>query len=207
MEFQANLGDKQAQYNLACRRRAKRKFVGDDGAVHWYKKAAESEHVLAQFNLGLLFKNGFGVEANLVQAVYWLEKAANHGHADAQYELGLCLEGGIGVKKDLTLALSRFKEAADQGHKDAQGKLDEHARKERELRAYDMCPHCNVSAQKCNLLIKLQNQSSQACRNFYQAYTMMGLNPAEAEWRAAFCSTSKWVECAVNVNEQRGHHR
>jgi len=96
----ANEGDAQAQYDLACRRRSKRKFDGDDGAVYWYKEAAEREHVLAQFTLGLLFKNGFGAEKNPVQAVHWFEKAANHGLADAQYELGLCYFWGYGIKED-----------------------------------------------------------------------------------------------------------
>ena len=65
------------------------------------------------------------------------------------------------------------------------------------------CPHFNASAQKCDLLVKLQNQG----HNLLQMYTMMGAMPDKADWRGAFCTTAKWTECAVYSNEQRGDHR
>ena len=43
----------------------------DKKAVHWYRKAAEQGYAEAQFNLGLAYDNGEGVEQNFEEAVAW----------------------------------------------------------------------------------------------------------------------------------------
>jgi TPR repeat protein len=54
---------------------------------------------VAQFNLGVCYANGYGVEKNLQQAFYWHKKAAEQGHAKAQYNLGVCYDKGYGTEK------------------------------------------------------------------------------------------------------------
>ena len=73
-------------------------------AAYWYEKAANQGYAQAQYNLGLCYGNGQGVEEDYEKAVFWFEKAANQGYAEAQYFLGWCYENGIGVKKDLKKA-------------------------------------------------------------------------------------------------------
>src|SRR5262249_20595579 len=43
----------------------------------------------AEFGLGVLHANGYGVEIDLPAAARWYEKAAAKGYADAQLALGL----------------------------------------------------------------------------------------------------------------------
>jgi TPR repeat protein len=45
-------------------------------AVVWCKKAAEQGYAPAQGNLGVMYRNGHGVERNLNQAARWFQKAA-----------------------------------------------------------------------------------------------------------------------------------
>ncbi|MBR0128725.1 MAG: sel1 repeat family protein, partial [Neisseriaceae bacterium] len=44
-------------------------------AVEWYRKAAEQGDKGAQFNLGVMYANGRGVEENLNKACEWYKKA------------------------------------------------------------------------------------------------------------------------------------
>ena len=49
--------------------------------------AAESGYAFEQFDLGLRYANGFGVEKDLAKAIGWLQKAADQGHARAKKAL------------------------------------------------------------------------------------------------------------------------
>jgi len=52
-------------------------------------KRQEQGNSAAQFNLGLLYDNGQGVERDYAQAAVWYNKAADQGLARAQYNLCL----------------------------------------------------------------------------------------------------------------------
>ncbi|GBC26197.2 kinase-like domain-containing protein [Rhizophagus irregularis DAOM 181602=DAOM 197198] len=56
-------------------------------ALYWYQKAAENGNENAQYNLGLCYENGNGVEKNEETAFYWYQKAAAAANRDeeAQY--------------------------------------------------------------------------------------------------------------------------
>ncbi len=58
-------------------------------AVHWYRKAAEQKHPLAQFNLGVMYAEGQGVPSDKSQSLLWFDRAAHLGDAAAQYRLGI----------------------------------------------------------------------------------------------------------------------
>ncbi|TCJ87307.1 tetratricopeptide repeat protein [Cocleimonas flava] len=68
-----------------------------------------------QFEIGLRYEHGTGIEKNLKQAVKWYRRAAEQGHAKAQFNLASMYESGEGVEKDLKLALKWYKKAAEQG--------------------------------------------------------------------------------------------
>jgi TPR repeat protein len=72
------------------------KFANGDGvardykqAVDCYQKAANENHIEAQYQLGLLYWQGRGVPRNEAIALQWLRRAAEQGHAGAQYQVGL----------------------------------------------------------------------------------------------------------------------
>jgi len=53
----------------------------------------------AQYNLGVLYLEGRGVEHNVEQAHSWFLKAAEKDHVEAQYNLGHMSLSGMGVEK------------------------------------------------------------------------------------------------------------
>jgi TPR repeat protein len=87
------------------------------------KKAAKKGNVEAQFNLGLMYYNGLGVDKDYAKAVEWYQKAADQGLAVAQFNLGTMYENGRGVAKDYTKAFEWYEKAADQGYAKAQFNL------------------------------------------------------------------------------------
>ena len=85
----------------------------------------------AQYNLGLRYSTGRGVQRNDREAVGWYRKAAEQGHAQAQYALGVMYANGprfvclyrCGVARDDTEAVVWYRKAAEQGNADAQNNL------------------------------------------------------------------------------------
>ncbi len=76
---------------------------------------AESGAVAAQFNLGVMYKEGRGVTQDDKQAFYWIEKAARQEFAQAQYNLGLMYKEGRGATQDSKQAVYWLGKAAKQG--------------------------------------------------------------------------------------------
>lgn len=85
-------------------------------AVKWFTKAAEQENAKAQYNLGICYYYGYGVQyRDRREAVKWYTRAAEQGNADAQNDLGYCYEFGEGVDKNLKEAVKWYTKAAEQG--------------------------------------------------------------------------------------------
>ena len=61
-------------------------------AMRWFRRAADQNHAGAQFNLGLVYANGWGVQTDETEAMTWYRRAADQGHANAQHNLGLMRE-------------------------------------------------------------------------------------------------------------------
>ena len=70
------------------------------------KKAALSGDVEAQFNLGMCYYEGDGVDIDHTQASIYFQLAAAEGDADAQYSLATLFLKGEGVEKNKSSALS-----------------------------------------------------------------------------------------------------
>ena len=62
---------------------------------YWLK--AEQGNASAQFILGFMYANGYGVPKDDQAAVKWYRLAAEQGHAKAQSNLGVMYEKGRGV--------------------------------------------------------------------------------------------------------------
>ncbi|MGI9271219.1 MAG: tetratricopeptide repeat protein [Woeseiaceae bacterium] len=74
----------------------------------------------AQFCVGRLYANGFGVAMNDDLALQWYGRAAEQGHGEAQYNLGLMHANGWGVAMNDEEALKWYRLAANQGFLQAQ---------------------------------------------------------------------------------------
>ena len=75
----------------------------------------------AQYNLGVLYRDGKGVTQNYKEAVSWFFLSAAQGDADAQASLGYLHENGQGVTQDYTQAVRWYHLSASQGN--AQGQF------------------------------------------------------------------------------------
>ena len=94
-----------------------------EAAFREWLPLAELGDVEAQYNLGVLYDEGAGVEQDLAVAAGWYRKAAEQGFMDAQTNLGIMYYHGQGVERDYQEAAKWFRLAADQGDTEASGYL------------------------------------------------------------------------------------
>lgn len=86
-----------------------------------YKKAYSlysrhtSHNPLAQFTLGLFYRDGWGRASNQIEACRWFEKAAHSNIPAAQQFFGDCLARGIGRPIDGKAAVDWYRKAAANG--------------------------------------------------------------------------------------------
>lgn len=83
-----------------------------------YTSALRGEQ-MAQYQVGVMYERGIGVEQNQAQSVSWYEKSAQQGYTDAQYNLALMYASGRGVEKNLENAMVWLSKAAKQGDREA----------------------------------------------------------------------------------------
>ena len=105
-------------------------FYGNNGktkdfvkAFDYYDRAAKLNLAAAQYNLGVMYLNGYGCTKNLDEAVRWFKIAANQGYADAQYSLGVMYRDGFGDTRNYHESIDWFRKAANQGSAEAQFEL------------------------------------------------------------------------------------
>jgi TPR repeat protein len=95
-------------------------------ALRWLGPAADQGNAKAQYGLGLMYANGYGVAVDYPRAIDWLRKSANQGNADAQYLIGFMYDSGLGVPRDAVQAIAWYRKGAEQGNADAQFRLGKH---------------------------------------------------------------------------------
>ena len=88
-----------------------------------FKPLAERGYTGAQFNLGGIYHEGFGVPQDYAKALYWYRKAATQGYAKAHNNLGLMYYKGQGVPQDYAKAVYWYRKASAQGDAKAQTSL------------------------------------------------------------------------------------
>ena len=74
--------------------------------------AAEQNHFGAQYELGMSYLKGDGVDKDEKKAFELFEKAALKGDNNAQYQLALCYQHGKGTNKDFVKAYAWLKIAS-----------------------------------------------------------------------------------------------
>jgi uncharacterized protein len=87
-------------------------------ALRLLRPLAEQGDDVAQFDLGVMYNEGWGVSRDYLQAGKWYRRAAIQGNADAQFNLGMLYEHHRYAE-----AAKWYREAADQGLGDAQFRL------------------------------------------------------------------------------------
>ncbi|MFZ6720722.1 tetratricopeptide repeat protein [Undibacterium sp. Ji49W] len=92
-------------------------------AAESFRAAANKGNADAQFNLGLMYLNGEGIEQDYKQAMSWFEQSASKDNVRAQVNLGRMYAKGKGIVSNHGIAASWFRKAADQGYADAQYSL------------------------------------------------------------------------------------
>ncbi|KAI0060897.1 HCP-like protein [Artomyces pyxidatus] len=101
-------------------RRAAEAAVGDleKARMGVDTSAVKGELVLAIYEVGQCFFQGWGVKKDQKMAVSYFQVAAKLGDADAQTELAFCLANGRGCKKDRKEAAKWYRAAVAQGVSD-----------------------------------------------------------------------------------------
>lgn len=73
-------------------------------AFNWYQKAADQNDAKSQYNLAIMYLNGYGVKKDLSKSVEYYSKSALQGDADSQLQLGIRYLNGEGVEKNIQTA-------------------------------------------------------------------------------------------------------
>ncbi len=85
-----------------------------------WRPLAEAGEVEAQYALGWMYHNGYGLAIDDRAAESWWKKASAQGHVEAAYSLGaLYSVGSDMVPRDFLAALDHWAEAAAAGHEHA----------------------------------------------------------------------------------------
>ena len=84
----------------------------------------------AQFNLGWMYHNGYGLRIDDEQALNWWLRAATTGNADAHFALGDLFANGQGTEKNIEIALGWYISAALKNHDQARETLIEILKKD-----------------------------------------------------------------------------
>lgn len=93
-------------------------------AAKWYREAALTGNVEAQYRLARLVSKGApGLNADKPTAVKLLQSAAKLGHAASQNLLGQMLQNGDGIAKDEKAAVDLYRKAAAQNYAVANNNL------------------------------------------------------------------------------------
>ncbi|PCI77571.1 MAG: hypothetical protein COB20_07605 [SAR86 cluster bacterium] len=125
VEAMANAGVSEAQFLMGT---AYAETLGKDrndtAAAGWYRRAADSGHVLAAHNMGNIHFSGTGVVQDDALAVFWWTQAARAGDAIPQYRLAQMFEQGRGVELDLEQARSWYQDSARRGNTNAKIALE-----------------------------------------------------------------------------------
>ncbi len=82
----------------------------------WNGLAARNGNLIAQYKLGVMYRDGLGTLQDYQKAAEWFERSANQGHEFAQYNLGVMYRDGFGVAQNYDKAIAWFFLSSEQGN-------------------------------------------------------------------------------------------
>jgi len=68
-------------------------------AINRLKKLADNGDAVAQYELGVCYREGKQVKEDYREAVRWFLRAANQGHGEGQYNCGVAYYEGLGLEE------------------------------------------------------------------------------------------------------------
>lgn len=84
------------------------------------KPHAQRGDAEAQYNIGWMYLNGYGLAMNDSLALEWWQRASDQGHTDARFSIAMLYSFGDGqVTKNMDRAIDYYLLAAQDGHEDA----------------------------------------------------------------------------------------
>ncbi|SSS46584.1 TPR repeat-containing SEL1 subfamily protein [Acinetobacter baumannii] len=93
--------------------------VDYEQAFNWYKKAADQNDAKSQYNLVIIYLNGYGAKKDLSKSVEYYRKSALQGDTDSQLQLGIRYLNGEGVERNIETAKEWFQKAKLSGNQEA----------------------------------------------------------------------------------------
>ncbi|PON87640.1 Eukaryotic elongation factor 2 kinase [Trema orientale] len=115
----ADMGDKDAQYELGCKLRVENPYVhSDQQAFYYLEKAAEQFHPGALYLLGVVYLTGDCVKKDMESALWCFHKASEKGHAGAAVAYGCLLLKGVEVPESIAKLSSRRVSLSRRARKD-----------------------------------------------------------------------------------------
>ena len=91
-------------------------FIKSDAglAIEWYKKSAKQGNCIAQYHVGLRYKQGSGVIRDIDKAIKWCTRSAEQGYDRSMMLLGIFYRYGIGneLPIDHVMAIKWYLKAA-----------------------------------------------------------------------------------------------
>jgi hypothetical protein len=98
--------------------------LGDfTGARAELEKLAKAGEAQAQYNLGVMARDGQGGPKSDADGFAWFLKAAEQGHTSAAFNVGAMYDNGVGVAENRVEAARWYRIAADKGDASAQYNL------------------------------------------------------------------------------------
>ncbi|XP_052181144.1 uncharacterized protein LOC127794241 [Diospyros lotus] len=99
----ADMGDPDAQYELACQLRVENEYVhSDQQAFYYLEKAVDQLHPGSLYLLGAVYLTGDCVKQDIASALWCFHRASEKGHAGAAIAYGSLLLRGVQVPESLT---------------------------------------------------------------------------------------------------------
>ncbi len=156
------------------------------------KPYAESGDAEAQYNIGWMYLNGYGLMMNDSKALEWWRRASDQGYTDASFSIAMLYSLGEGqVKKDMGKAIEYYLMAVEDGHEDANmiirsmlARDDESIRQRKQeiVRTYGylLGPLFDVKVERANLRRK-PSLESEVVTVLNQGEAMVELS-AKAKW-------------------------
>ena len=80
-----------------------------------FERASDQKQAWAQYNLGVCYNKGVGVQQDYKTSASFFRIAARQKHLMAHFKLGICYEYGLGESLNKMKALRRYNIAADNG--------------------------------------------------------------------------------------------
>ena len=77
---------------------------------------ANAGDAVAQYNMGLRYLSGVGVDVDLNKSFFWFKKAAEQGKSIAQHAVALCYANGNGISRNMSEAVRWCEKSAEQGY-------------------------------------------------------------------------------------------